>query len=193
MIEWGCVMAATHVNKMSAAQRQIDAAIRMLFSGEDSLAVHTVAAAGCRLVRDLTEHRRLPDASQLHKDAVTEAYRGLLRRSPTDDEIKQLKLMVLRSRNRPANFLKHASDDPNDFLNESEMETDLLVLEACSLYTMLGFDPTAEMCSFVRWHLAVYPHEDGDALNTAAGPVHELPRESQLEVGALMLETYKSA
>jgi hypothetical protein len=187
-------MAAMHVNKVSAARRQIDAAIRMLFSGEDSLAVHTVAAAGCRLVRDLAEHRRPPDASHIYENALKDVYRGLLGRSPTDDQIKRespkLKSMYFRGSNRPANFLKHADHDQNDFIDESEMNTDDLLLEASALYTMMGFDPTAEMRSFLRWHLAVYPHEDGDAINTAAGPVHELPREDQLEFGAYLLEIH---
>jgi hypothetical protein len=162
---------------ISAAQRQIDAAIWMLFSGEDSLAVHTVAAAGCRLVRDLAKHRRLPYASHMYENALTDAYRGLLGRSPTDDEIKRF----FKWSNRPANFLKHADHDQNDFIDESEMNTEHLLLEASALYAMMGFDPTAEMRSCWRWHLAVYPHTDGDTLNTAAGPVHELPREDQLE------------
>ena len=34
------------LNKPEAARRQIDAAIRMLFSGEDPVAVHTLAMAG---------------------------------------------------------------------------------------------------------------------------------------------------
>lgn len=41
------------VTKLGAAQRQLDAAIRMYFSGEDELAVHTVAAAAYALLQDL--------------------------------------------------------------------------------------------------------------------------------------------
>lgn len=45
------------VTKLSGAQRQIDAGIRMTFSGEDPLAIHTVAAAAYRLLRDIKQKR----------------------------------------------------------------------------------------------------------------------------------------
>jgi hypothetical protein len=41
------------VLKITAAQRQLDAAIRMYFSNEDALATYTVAAASNRILRDL--------------------------------------------------------------------------------------------------------------------------------------------
>jgi len=49
--------AEIYVNKLEAARRQIDAAIRMLLATEDCLAIHTVASAGYRIIRDLLEHR----------------------------------------------------------------------------------------------------------------------------------------
>jgi hypothetical protein len=49
--------AAVHVLKVAAAQRQLDAAIRMTFANEDPLAVHTVAAAAGRVLRDLAKKR----------------------------------------------------------------------------------------------------------------------------------------
>ena len=45
------------VTKIAAAQRQLDAAIRMMLSDEDELAVHTVAAASYRILRDLKQKR----------------------------------------------------------------------------------------------------------------------------------------
>ena len=49
--------AAIFINKLEAARRQLDAAIRMTFANEDELAIHTVAAAAYRIVRDLLEKR----------------------------------------------------------------------------------------------------------------------------------------
>jgi hypothetical protein len=37
-----------HINKIAAASRQLDAAIRMFFAKEDELAIHTVASAASR-------------------------------------------------------------------------------------------------------------------------------------------------
>jgi hypothetical protein len=46
-----------HINKIAAAGRQLDAAIRMYFIEEDELAVHTVASAAFRVLRDITAKR----------------------------------------------------------------------------------------------------------------------------------------
>ncbi len=45
------------VNKLSAAERQLSAAIRMYFMEEDQLAVHTVASAALNLYADLMKFR----------------------------------------------------------------------------------------------------------------------------------------
>jgi hypothetical protein len=49
--------AKVHVTKLAAAQRQLRAAVRMFFSGEDDLAIHTVASAAYSLLRDLKADR----------------------------------------------------------------------------------------------------------------------------------------
>jgi hypothetical protein len=45
------------VTKLAAAERQLNAAIRMTLFGEDELAIHTVAAAAYRIMRDIQEQR----------------------------------------------------------------------------------------------------------------------------------------
>lgn len=45
------------ISKLAAAQRQLDAAIRMFFKREDELAIHTVAAAAFQILRDVTKQR----------------------------------------------------------------------------------------------------------------------------------------
>jgi hypothetical protein len=59
--------AEVFVTKVAAAQRQLDAAIRMKFSDEDDLAVHTLAAAAYRIIRDLRDHRGRPE---IQKEAL---------------------------------------------------------------------------------------------------------------------------
>jgi hypothetical protein len=46
-------MAKIRINKIEAAQRQLDAAIRRLFANEDPVAIHTLAMAAFRILRDL--------------------------------------------------------------------------------------------------------------------------------------------
>jgi hypothetical protein len=50
-------MVKIRINKMDAARRQINAAIRMTFDGEDPVAIHSVIAAGHRIIRDICEQR----------------------------------------------------------------------------------------------------------------------------------------
>jgi hypothetical protein len=57
--------AEIFVNKIEAARRQIDAAIRMTLANEDMLAIHTVASAGYRILRDLLEKRGKYDLDEI--------------------------------------------------------------------------------------------------------------------------------
>jgi hypothetical protein len=45
------------ISKIAAAQRQLDAAIRLFFQREDELAIHSITAAAFQLLRDLTKKR----------------------------------------------------------------------------------------------------------------------------------------
>lgn len=55
--------AALHINKLSAAKRQLQAAIRMYFQPEDELAVHSVAAAAYGLLKDIKKSRGRSEAA----------------------------------------------------------------------------------------------------------------------------------
>ena len=74
-----------------------------------------------------------------------------------------------------------------DSLDADTLDTDSLLLEACVQYALLGFELTPEMRAFAWWHLAVYPSEESDRIETAAGEVHELNRDEQIEFGAFLL------
>lgn len=62
--------AEVHLSKLSAAQRQLDAAIRMRFAREDDLAVYTVAAAAHRILRDIMDKRDRSSAAESLRDGV---------------------------------------------------------------------------------------------------------------------------
>jgi len=57
--------AEVFINKLEAARRQLDAAIRMTFTNADELATHTVAAASYRILRDLLYKRGRSDQADL--------------------------------------------------------------------------------------------------------------------------------
>ena len=62
--------ASLHINKLSAAKRQIQAAIRMFFHPEDELAVHTVGAAAYELLRDIKNSRGMSEAADVHLASI---------------------------------------------------------------------------------------------------------------------------
>lgn len=184
-------MAPVDITKFTAAQRQIDAAIRILFSGEDPLAVHTVAAAAHRLVLDLTGKRgQNPYAASL-RETLTTLLRVLPSSVKFERELSKFEKFFRNHLNRPANFLKHADRDAGDSLDQDSLQTDLLLLVSCTAYEGLGLDLTPEMEAFCRWHLAVYPHEVTDPIKTGAGYLHDLSRPHQLEAGDFLLSLYR--
>lgn len=191
-------MASGNITKHSAAQRQNDAAIRMLFSGEDSLAVHTVVAAAHRIVLDLAEKRDLAPYTESIRKTIATLYRQQFGETIPIHKLQhwatQFEKWNFRPYlNHPANFLKHADEDAGEVLDQDSLQTDTLLLASCVTYAKLGLEYTPEMKAFFRWHLAVYPHEDGDEIKTASGYVHDLSRAHQLEVGDFMLSHYRES
>jgi len=59
-----------HINKLSAAKRQLQAAIRMHFQREDELAVHTVAAAAYGLLKDIKKSQGMSEAEDFYLVSV---------------------------------------------------------------------------------------------------------------------------
>ena len=72
-------MNETRITKLQAAQRQIDAGIWMLFRNDDPVAIHTVAMAAFRILRDLVKQRGLehPVDSMLRPGKAKEFWGGV--------------------------------------------------------------------------------------------------------------------
>jgi len=66
----GVEAVKVHVTKLAAAHRQLCAAIRMFFAGEDELAVHTVASASYRILADLKEDRGRDEVGDHYLTAI---------------------------------------------------------------------------------------------------------------------------
>lgn len=58
------------ISKLAAAQRQLDAAIRMFFQREDELAIHTVAAAAFQILRDIVKQRGGHFTSEVFRSGI---------------------------------------------------------------------------------------------------------------------------
>lgn len=127
------------ITKIDAAKRQIDVAIRLLFSNEDPVAIHTIMAAGFQVIRDIARHQ--------NKD--------FLKAYIVPGKEKQFWGAV----NKIANFYKHADrdPDPDNFIEVSTDTNELLLFLACALYQNLEYELSHEMNAFVGWFSAIYP------------------------------------
>lgn len=67
------------ITKLAAAQRQLDAAIRMYFAGEDDLAIHTIASAAYGLLRDIKKKRGQEEAADVYGMGIFYSVRDYLR------------------------------------------------------------------------------------------------------------------
>ena len=80
--------AIVFVTKLGAAERQLNAAIRMTLIDEDELAIHTIASASYRVLRDLKEKRGRSDAYDIfHKgiyDIASDLENGSLAAIPKE-------------------------------------------------------------------------------------------------------------
>jgi len=172
-------MTKIKVTKLEAAQRQIDAAIRWLFKNEDPVAIHTIAAAGYRILKDLAEKNNT-QVWQMMNQCIRPEMRDIWRR-----EVE----------NKAANFLKHADTDPDGVLdNVDEIINDLTLFSACILYDDLGHKFTPEMEGFVIWYSGIFPDHIRDDLPwsamvaEAAKSWRDLPRDEQLAFGERIID-----
>ena len=165
------------LTKLQAAQRQIDAGIVMLFKNDDPVAIHTVAMAAFRILRDLVKQRGLED--------------------PVDSMIKPGKKKVFwRAVGSFPNFLKHADKDPDEISGDFFEETnDVVLLLAARYYDLLGCQQTKEMQALTAWYMTLHPNVLSQDVNPAiqafilatSGEIRPLPREQQLKIGLSVL------
>ena len=136
-------MTKIKVNKLEAARRQIDAAIRMLFSGEDPVAIHTLAWAGFQILRDL-------DAKQDPSVGMALALDSILR--PEKKKEFWCKAKGL------SNFLKHADRDAEGIHDSVEEEAnDFVLYFALAYYHQLRGQLTLEMRVLRAWLTMLHP------------------------------------
>jgi hypothetical protein len=134
-------MYSISVNKIDVAKRQVEASIRLHFSGEDPIVVHTIASAAHQILRDISGHR---ETSEWHKD-LTQLIRP------------DMKKEFWANINKSYNFLKHADKDPDETLELEENINDHTIISCCGYFITLGYAASSEMLGFVRWYEIMYP------------------------------------
>lgn len=134
-------MAKVRVGKLEAATRQINSAIRMHFDGGDPISVHTLAAAGLRVLRDLGER----NGASFFRDEIA--------RLGGPDEQKEFYAKL----NRAANFFKHADKDAGDELELDELFNDAVIVLSIFCYQDLAKELSVEMLAMMAWFHALHP------------------------------------
>lgn len=166
-------MADLRTNKVDAARRQLEAAIRMFFGGEDPFAIHTVASAAYRILRDL---------------AVGSG------KSPFHEDVKRFirpgkENQFWWSINKAANFLKHADEDTDAVLEVKEEFNDFTIGLGCMYYHSLGYKLTPDMRGFMGWLMLMNPDIliDSPEKEVLAGKefdnLRSRPRSEQIALG----------
>ena len=134
-------MGKISTTKPDTARRQLDTAIRMLFSNEDPLAIYSVVGAADRIVRDL--------ADKSGKSQYNETIRQMIR--PGKES------MFWKEMNKAFNFIKHAAADPTGVLDFEEEVNDITIYIACIYYETLGYQLTPFMLAFRIWYILLNP------------------------------------
>jgi hypothetical protein len=115
-------MTKSEIEKLEAAQRQLDCAIRLWFVDEDSLAIHTLAYAACYLLGDLFESQK----------------KEVLRKFEVSQKFGEV-----------PNFLKHTDRNPEYILNaHSRRSVHLTLAFAIRLWEEHGREKTSHMLAF---------------------------------------------
>jgi hypothetical protein len=182
-------MGTLRVNKLDAARRQIDAAVRMTFASEDPVAIHSVAAAGNRILRDLCAKRDNVESYLRFTDWIVPEHAG----------------KFWRQFNAPANFIKHAENDADGIFQLDEELSDFLILTGAKWYRDLGNLYSDEMIVFGWWW--ALQHSDAlkpevlsafEGVNQAADVTSALrqmqggTRATKLKIGEFALTRYKA-
>jgi hypothetical protein len=89
--------ASIFINKLEAARRQLDAAIRMTFAYEDELAIHTVAAAAYRILRDMLDKRGRHDLEDLYRAGLYRMAEDFVNGKLSKDKLIELQIYELVS------------------------------------------------------------------------------------------------
>jgi hypothetical protein len=176
--------ASIYISKIAAAGRQLDAAIRMFFDKEDDLAIHTVASASFRILRDVTEKRGKNFTSEVLRNGIYVMARQYAEGQLPEEKLKLIqdtplmpviKMIAAQGENfdisrihvpmtksqeqrawpsKAANFLKHADRDSLNHLLEGEIKNENVLIGACVAYLELIKEPTPEITAFVAFWAA---------------------------------------
>lgn len=167
------------ITKLDVAEREIVAAVELLFNGGDPIPVYVLASAAREITTTLCEKRR--QRSMI--DAIQE------------DRPEMTRKQIYREASKHAAFFKHADQDPDALLDSFDpTEADAVLWTACFDFGRLCGGKPVEADAFELWFLALH-----DLLGPLGiGDIDELrditrvPRTTQIEMGRRLLASAKA-
>jgi hypothetical protein len=164
------------VDKLTGGRRVLNAALNLWFADGDPLAVHTLAAASHGVLADLCRHRGISD--KLFDSALVK------------EEHRKLWIKKVRG---PANFLKHADEDPVSELEFNPVLNDLRMMFCLWCLRELGAPQnTLEHAFAVRIGLE-YPHFLSEDMFQGTGATDRDVAELRALTRAKFLEVHHTA
>lgn len=163
------------LTKLDVAQREIIAAVRLLFGGGDPVAVCVLAASARGIATALCEKGR-------HKSYFDIA----LKHQPSASKVELHALA-----NRQVNFFKHADKDPEAVLTDfKDIEADTLLFVATFDFAQVCKGQPIESQVFQAWYLSLQmsPEHLPDGAAELFPDLRALPRDEQLAEGERVLE-----
>jgi hypothetical protein len=167
------------ITKLDAAEREIVAAVQLLFDGGDPIPVYALAAAAREITTTLCEKRGLRSMI----DAIHEDHPHMTRKD------------IYREAAKHAAFFKHAKTDPNAVLEDfAPTEADSVLFMACLDFGRLCGGKPIEADAFELWFYAMR-----DLLGPLGiSEIEELrgiatvPRASQIAMGKKLLASARA-
>ena len=142
------------INKLEAARRQLDAAIRLTFANEDTLAIHTLGAAAYRIVRDILHKRGQHDPDEILRTGIYQTAFSLAHGKLSDKEIallKECEILYEYIFNIAENINEQQRRGMTFTLDQIHVTSSELLFHACSAYVLAGNHVTPEIAYFCMY------------------------------------------
>lgn len=162
------------ITKLDVAEREIVAAVQLLFGGGDPIPVYALAAAAREITTTLCESRGIRSMI----DAIQEDHPHMTRKQ------------IYREASKHAAFFKHADNDPDGVLDSFDpAEADAVLWMACFDFGRLRGSKPIEADAFELWFFAMRdllgPMGLGE-INGLSG-ITRVARSVQIEMGRKFL------
>ncbi|MDD1777318.1 MAG: hypothetical protein LUQ65_04045 [Candidatus Helarchaeota archaeon] len=128
------------ISKLDASKRQLETVIRLYFSLGDPVSIHTLTSAAYNILRDINKNR---GGKPL---IIKEQIIGYIK----PEYQKEIRIKI----NEAENFFKHADQDHDAVIRFYPDQSELLLLEACSVYSTLTGEMPPLFKVYTTWYMS---------------------------------------